>query len=102
MVKVELRGRWGSVATRRMMVVLRGAIRAVGIVTREALIVKRSAFCGAMDPGRHFTGGFSNDSVVESDEDSNHKNPWQENSHVEELIVEGLTPTTKIQTISKC
>jgi hypothetical protein len=86
-----------------MMVVLCGAILVVGLITRGVVIVKRSAFRGARHPGRHFAGGFSNELVVESDEDSNHKNPWQENSHVGVFIVEGPTPTTKNpKDIKKC
>ena len=102
-VKIELGRRRRSVTTRRMMVVLCGAVLVVGLITRGVVIVKRSAFCGARHPSRHFAGGFSNDFVVESDEDSNHKNPWQENSHVGVFIVEGPTPATKNpKDIKKC
>lgn len=66
-----------------MVVVLRGTILVVGRVARSIPVVVTAGFFGTVHFGSLFAGVFANYLCVESDEDSNQQDPWQEITHVE-------------------
>ena len=64
-----------------MVMVLRGAFFVVGRVARRIAVLVSSRLLGALHLGSHFTWIFAYDPGVESDEDSNQQDPWQETTH---------------------
>ena len=64
-----------------MVVVLCGTVLVVGRITRRIIVVMRSRLFGAVHFCGHFAGIFANYLHMESDEDSNQQDPWQEITH---------------------
>jgi hypothetical protein len=64
-----------------MVVVLGGTLLVVGRITRQMMVVMGFRLPGAVHLRGHFTWIFAKNSGVESDEDSNHQDPWQEFGH---------------------
>ena len=68
-----------------MVVVLWRTFIVVGRVAGRSAIVTFSRFLGTMRLNKYFTRFFGNDLGVESNEDSNQKEQWQNVTHYESV-----------------
>ena len=84
---IEIRYEWQIVPTSHMVmvVVLWRTFIVVGRVAGRSAIVTFSRFLGTMRLNKHFTRFFGNDLGVESNEDSNQKEQWQNVTHYESV-----------------
>jgi hypothetical protein len=64
-----------------MVVVLGGTFLVVGCVTRRIMVVMGFISPGAVHDRSHLAWIFANNPGVESGDDSNQQDPWQEISH---------------------